>query len=192
MPQRYGHRGIAGSENRRASIGHPNMSELQAAIGAMRSYADLEKVIQRSLGRSVSWNWRVLISEQPCARSAGRTSRRACDSWWQSIRHERDAEGRAGRWFLCARNGLDRSAARRTVHFSYDAMAGFLAPYGSAEALKVARSSIRTSKAWFEKLPACVPSHLTVSGPTIPSSCCQCRHSARVATVRPGGPRQKC
>jgi hypothetical protein len=62
------------------AIGHPNLSDLQGAIGAMRSYADLEEFIQRSLGRSGFRNWRVLTLEQSCAGDAGRTSRRACAS----------------------------------------------------------------------------------------------------------------
>ena len=33
-------------------IGHPDMSEFQSAIGAAKTYAEMEAVIQKELGKS--------------------------------------------------------------------------------------------------------------------------------------------
>jgi hypothetical protein len=121
------------------AVGHPNLSDLQAVIGGMRSYADLEEVIQRSLGRSGFMEFARFdlgaIPRKERGQDEPKSVRFLIGNplvMKEMLRHVPDAGSYAPVTVL-----IDERPPH--VHLSYDRMAGFLAPYGSAEALKVAR-----------------------------------------------------
>jgi uncharacterized protein (DUF302 family) len=123
-----------------ATIGHPDMRAFSRDVTAARTYAELEQVIHKAIGTSGLMEFtRFNIGEILRKESGAETPRilRLVVGnpliMKQMAVHVPDAASYAPVTIL-----IDERPDG--VHLSYDRMASFLAPYGSAEALKVAES----------------------------------------------------
>lgn len=121
------------------AIGHPDVSEFQKEIGATKTYAEMEGVIQRALGKSgfmelARFDLGAIIRKEGRP-EAPRSLRFLVGNplvMKEMLKHVPDAGSYAPVTVLID----ERSDG---VHLSYDTMSSFLAPYGSAPALKAAR-----------------------------------------------------
>ena len=122
-----------------AQIGHPDMSAFTQAVAAAKSYGELEKIVQKAIGTSglmefVRFNLGEIIRKERGAGSP-RILRLVVGNpliMKQMAVHVHDVASYAPVNIL-----IDERPDG--VHLSYDRMASLLAPYGSAEALAVAR-----------------------------------------------------
>ena len=127
---------VAGIER---EVGHPDAAAFSTSIAEARTLAELESAVKQAVGPSDLMEFarldigRVLSKEQG---DKGRNSLRLLIGnpliMKEMAKHVPDAASYAPVTIL-----IDQRADG--VHLSYDRMASFLAPYGSAEALKVAR-----------------------------------------------------
>jgi uncharacterized protein (DUF302 family) len=120
-------------------IGHPNMSDFVKEMGATRTYAELEKVVQSGLGRSGFMEFARydlgLILRKERGEGTPKSLRLVIGNpliMKEMLKHVPDAGSYAPVTVL-----IDERPDG--VHLSYDRMASFLAPYGSPDALKVAQ-----------------------------------------------------
>ena len=122
-----------------ASIGHPDMAAFRRDVTAAKTYAELEKLINKTIGPSGLMEFarfdfgEILRKER--GNEAPRSLRLVAGNpliMKQMVEHVPDAGSYAPVTIL-----IDERADG--VHVSYDRMASFLGSYGSAEALKVAR-----------------------------------------------------
>ena len=123
----------------RSSVGQPDMVEFFRATKAANSFAELERIVQSGLGRTGL----MLFAEFDLGAVLRReTGLRTPNSMRfvvgnplimkEMLRHVPDAGSYAPVTLL-----IDERADG--VHLSYDLMESYLLPYGSAEALAVAR-----------------------------------------------------
>jgi uncharacterized protein (DUF302 family) len=122
-----------------AAIGHPNMSGFQGELGAAKTYAEMEGIIQKAIGHSGFMEFArfdlgaILRKEQ--GREKAKSLRFVIGNplvMKELVKHVPDAGSYAPVTVL-----IDQRPDG--VHLSYDTMAGFLAPYGNTEALQAAR-----------------------------------------------------
>jgi uncharacterized protein (DUF302 family) len=122
-----------------ATIGHPDMKTFLADVTGAKTYAELEQIIQKAIGTSglmefVRFNIGEILRKESGAETP-RILRLVVGNpliMKQMAMHVPDAGSYAPVTIL-----IDERADG--VHLSYDRMDSYLAPYGSAEALKVAR-----------------------------------------------------
>lgn len=122
-----------------AAVGQPSMSQFQSEIGAAETYKEMELVIQRVLGSSGFMQF-ARFDLGAILRKAGqqltpKILRILIGNplvMKEMVKHVPEAGSYAPVTILIA----ERPDG---VRLSYDTMAGFLAPYGSSEAAKVAR-----------------------------------------------------
>lgn len=120
-------------------IGHPDMSSFAKAVAAAESYGELEKIVQKAIGTSglmefTRFNLGEIIRKQRGLDSP-RILRLVVGNpliMKQMAVHVHDVGSYAPVNIL-----IDERPDG--VHLSYDRMASLLAPYGSPEALAVAR-----------------------------------------------------
>lgn len=122
-----------------AAIGHPTASEFQKEIGSTKTYAEMEAVIQRALGKSGFMEFARFdlgaILRKEGKRETPKSLRFLIGNplvMKEMVRRVPDAGSYAPVTVL-----IDERPDG--VHLSYDTMSGFLAAYGSTDALKVAR-----------------------------------------------------
>jgi uncharacterized protein (DUF302 family) len=122
-----------------AAIGHPDIGVFRNDVAATTTYAELEKVVQRAVGPSDLMEFtrfdlgEILRKER--GNAAPMSLRLVAGNpliMKQMVERVPDAGSYAPVTILID----ERSDG---VHLSYDRMASYLAPYGNAEALKVAR-----------------------------------------------------
>jgi uncharacterized protein (DUF302 family) len=122
-----------------AMIGHPDMSAFTKNVTRAKTYAEMEQVVHKSIGPSglmefVRFNIGEILRKESGSETP-RILRLVVGNpliMKQMAVHVPDAGSYAPVTIL-----IDERADG--VHLSYDRMASYLAPYGSAEALKVAR-----------------------------------------------------
>lgn len=121
------------------AIGHPEMAAFRKDVSGAKSYADLEKIIQRGLGPTGLMEFaRYDLGEILRKQSGGKAPRilRLVAGnpliMKQMVEHVHDAGSYAPVTIL-----IDERPDG--VHISYDRMASYLATYESAEAMDVAR-----------------------------------------------------
>jgi len=122
-----------------AAIGHPEMAAFRKDVSAAKSYADLEKVIQKGLGPTglmefARYDLGEILHKQS-GDKAPRILRLVAGNpliMKQMVEYVHDAGSYAPVTIL-----IDERPDG--VHISYDRMASYLAPYQSVEATKVAR-----------------------------------------------------
>lgn len=121
------------------AIGHPDMNSFRGDIGRTQTEAELERVVQSAVGPSGLMEFaRFDIGEILRKESGGKAPRSLRFVLGnplimkQMVKHVPDAGSYAPVTIL-----IDERADG--VHCSYDRMSSFLAPYGSPEALKIAR-----------------------------------------------------
>jgi uncharacterized protein (DUF302 family) len=123
-----------------AAVGHPDMRAFVAAVGAAPTVAALEDVVAGAVGSSGIIEFtrfdigEVLRKDRPGV--SARVLRLLLGNpliMRQMAEHARDAGSYAPVTVLV-------DERQDGVHLSYDRMASLLAPYGSAEALVVARA----------------------------------------------------
>ncbi len=127
---------VAGIER---AIGHPERAALSSRIAEAQSLSELEAAVQEVLGTAgliefARFDVGGVLRKQPGA-EARKSLRLVVGNplvMMEMTKHVPDAASYAPVTIL-----IDERADG--VHLSYDRMAGFLAPYGSAEALQVAR-----------------------------------------------------
>jgi uncharacterized protein (DUF302 family) len=122
-----------------ASVGHPNMNTFMSDIISARSFTDLEKMIHAATGPSELMQFMRFdlgeIVRKERGDSAPRSLRYLIGNpliMKQMLERSPDAGSYAPVTIL-----VDERPDG--VRLSYDRMVSFLAPYGSSEALKVAR-----------------------------------------------------
>jgi len=122
-----------------SAIGHPDLDVFQREIGAAKTNAEMEGVVQRAVGRSGFMEFARFdlgaILRKDSGKQAPRSLRFVIGNplvMKEMVKHVPDAGSYAPVSVLID----ERSDG---VHLSYDTMAGFLAAYGSAAALNVAR-----------------------------------------------------
>jgi uncharacterized protein (DUF302 family) len=122
-----------------AAVGHPDMTALWKETASAKTYADLENVIQNVIGESELMEFTRFDHGQIVRKASGKKSPKILRLvagnpliMKKMAEHVPDAGSYAPVTIL---------VDERTdgVHLSYDRMASFLAPYGSAEAMKVAK-----------------------------------------------------
>ena len=122
-----------------AALGHPNIGDFQSAMGAAKTFTELEDLVHQAQGPSgfiefIRFNLGAVLRKES-GRSTPKILRFVIGNplvMKEMAKHVPDAASYAPVTVL-----IDERADG--VHLSYDTMAGFLASYGSAEALKVAR-----------------------------------------------------
>jgi uncharacterized protein (DUF302 family) len=120
------------------AIGHPDMSVFGRSVRAARTYSDLEMIVREATGPSELMEFtrmdlgEVLRKRNGVARQSLRLIVGNPVIMSQMVQHVPDAGSYAPVTIL-----IDERPDG--VHLSYDKMASFLAPYGNAEALKVAQ-----------------------------------------------------
>jgi uncharacterized protein (DUF302 family) len=127
---------VAGLE---AAVDHPNMHGFLRDVASAKTYADLEKVIHKAIGVSgfmefIRFNLGGIVRKER-GEEAPQSLRLLIGNpliMKQMIEHAPDAGSYAPVTIL-----IDERADG--VHLSYDKMASLLAPYGSAEAMKIAQ-----------------------------------------------------
>jgi uncharacterized protein (DUF302 family) len=123
----------------KAAIGHPNMVEFSQSIQAATSEAELEAAVRPVLGETGLMQFvefdHGMVVRKGTERHASRIIRLVIGNpliMKEMAKHVPDAGSYAPVTVL-----VDQRAD--VVHISYDVMASLLAPYGNADALKVAR-----------------------------------------------------
>ena len=123
----------------RAAVGHPDMVEFAEAIKDAHTFAELESVVHRALGRTGLMMFMELDHGAILRRETGSDTPKMVRFvignpliMKEMVKHVPDAGSYAPVTIL-----VDEQ--RDGVHLSYDKMASLLAPYGSPEALSVAR-----------------------------------------------------
>lgn len=122
-----------------AAVGHPSMSQFQNDINAAKTYKDMELLIRTVLGRSgfiqfARFDLGAILRKEG-KQPAPKILRFLIGNplvMKEMVKHVPDAGSYAPVTILIAEQPDG-------VRLSYDTMAGFLAPYGSSEASKVAR-----------------------------------------------------
>lgn len=122
-----------------AKIGHPDMSTFRQKITTAQSEADLQEVVQNAAGPSGLMEFARYDLGEVLRKESGGKDRRVLRLvvgnpliMKEMVKPVPDAGSYAPVTIL-----IDERADG--VHLSYDRMASYLAPYGSPEALKVAR-----------------------------------------------------
>ena len=122
-----------------AAIGHPNMSGFLTVLGSTKSYAEMEGVIRKALGKSGFMEFARFDLGAILRKEHGQATPKIVRFvvgnplvMKEMVRHVPDAGSYAPVTVLID----ERSDG---VHLSYDTMAGFLASYGNAAALQVAQ-----------------------------------------------------
>ena len=122
-----------------ARIGHPDMSVFGKRIAAAQTEADLEQLVQSEVGASGLMEFARYDLGEVLRKESGGKDRRVLRLvvgnpliMKQMVKPVPDAGSYAPVTIL-----IDERPDG--VHLSYDRMASYLAPYGSPEALKVAR-----------------------------------------------------
>jgi uncharacterized protein (DUF302 family) len=122
-----------------AAIGHPNMNAFQKSMASANSQAELGKIIGHAVGLSGLMEFTRFdlgaILRKGRARKGPRILRLVAGNpliMKEMVKHVPDAGSYAPVTIL-----IDERPDG--VHLSYDRMASYLASYGSAESLKVAR-----------------------------------------------------
>jgi uncharacterized protein (DUF302 family) len=122
-----------------AAVGHPDMSAFRKSIASAKTYPEVEKIVNKAIGPSGFMEFtrfdlgEVLRKERGAG--APRSLRLVVGNpliMKQMVEHVPDAGSYAPVTIL-----IDERPDG--VHLSYDRMASFLTPYGSPEALRVAR-----------------------------------------------------
>ena len=122
-----------------AAVGHPDMNEFRRDVASAKTYAELEKVIHKVIGASgfmefIRFDLGEIVRKER-GDEAPQSLRLLIGNpliMKQMIEHAPDAGSYAPVTVLI-------DARADGVHLSYDKMASFLAPYGSAAAMKVAQ-----------------------------------------------------
>ena len=122
-----------------AQIGHPDMNAFAKAVAAAESYGELEKIVQKAIGTSGLMEFTRFNLGEIIRKERGPGSPRILRLvvgnpliMKQMAVHVHDVASYAPVNILT-------DERPDGVHLSYDRMASLLAPYGSAEALAVAR-----------------------------------------------------
>jgi uncharacterized protein (DUF302 family) len=122
-----------------AAVGHPNMREFPAEIAAAKNAGDLEAVVQRALGKSAFMEFARfdlgVVLKKELSEQAPSSLRLIIGNpliMKEMVKRVPDAGSYAPVTLL-----IDERPDG--VHLSYDSMASLLAPYGNADALKVAQ-----------------------------------------------------
>jgi uncharacterized protein (DUF302 family) len=123
-----------------AAVGHPDMNAFTRDVTAAKTYAELEQIIHKAVGEFgfmefVRFNMGEILRKER-GPEAPRILRIVIGNplvMKQMAAHVPDAASYAPVTIL-----IDERPDG--VHLSYDRMASYLAPYGSAEALKVAQN----------------------------------------------------
>jgi uncharacterized protein (DUF302 family) len=123
----------------KAVVGQPDMVKFLPAIEHAQTFAELEHAVQRSLGSSGLMIFMEMNSGAVLRKEIGLGTPKIIRflignplTMKEMAKHVPDAASYAPVTILVD----ERSDG---VHLSYDRMASFLAPYGNAEALKVAK-----------------------------------------------------
>ena len=123
----------------KAAVGHPDMAEFAKATKVTRTFAELEDVVRRGLGKTGLMMFMELdhgaILRKETGLDTPRNVRLVIGNpliMKEMAKHVPDAGSYAPVTIL-----LDERPDG--VHLTYDRMASLLAPYGNAEALAVAR-----------------------------------------------------
>jgi uncharacterized protein (DUF302 family) len=123
----------------KAAVGHPDMVEFVKATKGARTFGDLETAVHRGLGRTGLMMFMELDHGAILRKETGLDTPKIVRFvignpliMKEMAKHVPDAASYAPVTIL-----VDERADG--VHLSYDTMASFLAPYGSPEALRVAR-----------------------------------------------------
>ena len=122
-----------------AAIGHPNIDVFQTAMGAAKTFAELEGIVHKAQGPSgfiefIRFNLGVVLRKES-GQDTPKILRLMIGNplvMKEMAKHVPDAASYAPVTVL-----IDERPDG--VHLSYDTMAGFLVPYGNAEALRIAR-----------------------------------------------------
>lgn len=121
------------------AVGHPNMVEFAKTTRAARTFAEFESTVREALGRTGLMLFMELDQGFVIGKATGRDTARMVRLiignpviMQQMARHVPDAGSYAPVTVLVD----ERSDG---VHISYDKMTSLLAPYGSSDALAVAR-----------------------------------------------------
>jgi uncharacterized protein (DUF302 family) len=122
-----------------AAIGHPNMPAFRNDVGLAKSFAEVEAVVQKATGTAGLMEFARFDLGEFLRRKLGEHAPQSVRLvignpliMAQMVEHVPDAGSYAPVTIL-----VDERADG--VHLSYDKMASFLAPYASAEALRVAQ-----------------------------------------------------
>jgi uncharacterized protein (DUF302 family) len=122
-----------------AAVGHPDMNSFSKSVAAAKTFAEVEKIVQGATGPSELMEFtRMDLGEVLRKRNgagAPRSLRLVVGNpviMSAMVQHVPDAGSYAPVTIL-----IDERPDG--VHLSYDRMTSFLAPYGNAEALKVAQ-----------------------------------------------------
>ena len=122
-----------------AAIGHPNMASFRNDVTSTKTYEELKDVIQNAVGSSGLMEFARFdlgdILRRKLGERASKSVRLVVGNpliMTQMVEHVPDAGSYAPVTIL-----VDERPDG--VHLSYDKMASFLSPYGSAEALRVAQ-----------------------------------------------------
>ena len=122
-----------------AAIGHPNMVSFRNDVTSTKTYEELKDVIQNAVGSSGLMEFARFdlgdILRRKLGERASKSVRLVVGNpliMTQMVEHVPDAGSYAPVTIL-----VDERPDG--VHLSYDKMASFLSPYGSAEALRVAQ-----------------------------------------------------
>ena|ERR1700683_2498387 len=122
-----------------AAIGHPEMAEFARSTHEARSFAELKSAVERGLSKAGLMLFMQLDHGAVLRKETGRDTPRIIRFiignpliMKEMVKHVPDAGSYAPVTVL-----VDERADG--VHLSYDRVATFLAPYGNAEALSVAR-----------------------------------------------------
>ena len=122
-----------------AALGHPDIRFFQSGINAAKTLADIEAMVHKTAGPSglietARFDLGIVIRKDP-GHEGSKIVRLLIGNplvMKEMVKHVPDAGSYAPVSVL-----IDERPDG--VHLSYDTMAGFLAPYGNEEALKVAR-----------------------------------------------------
>jgi uncharacterized protein (DUF302 family) len=122
-----------------AAIGRPDMREFSKSIAAAKTEAELEKIVNAAAGPERLIEFARFDLGEVLRKERGAEARQSLRLlvgnpliMKQMVKHVPDAGSYAPVTILV-------DEREDGVHLSYDRMASFLAPYGNAEALKVAK-----------------------------------------------------
>lgn len=122
-----------------AAIGHPDMAEFERSTHGARSFAELQSAVEKGLSKAGLMLFMRLDHGAVLRKETGRDTPRIIRIiignpliMKEMVKHVPDAGSYAPVTVL-----VDERADG--VHLSYDRIASFLAPYGNAQALAIAR-----------------------------------------------------